>query len=325
MLALLVLVMIAGVAFIFALPYIEKEITYSRSEGIRTVVFSGDFMTADQFERDWSRSDFIGKYGSRFVDGPGCYIILMFDSPVANGDYSRYINGYIGQSINACARVHNHLTGKGNGDVYADRKSGKYLYVKIITCEISELNDLETRLIASFDWDRLYNRSKGGGSKHEGIPDRKYSGNYASATKEVRPRVHSSTQPSSYSNRNESARPRPPQSKALHPPDFLDSSTIELLKTKAVNGDIDSQYKLGMLYEQGRLVSCDYYYAAMWYRMASNCHHQNSIIHLAMMYKDGRGVPKNLDTAVRMLEPLASSGNKNAKDILNCIQRNQNN
>lgn len=31
-------------------------------------------------------------------------------------------------------RVYNHLTGHGSGDVYADVKYGKYVYVKFIAC-----------------------------------------------------------------------------------------------------------------------------------------------------------------------------------------------
>ena len=149
-----------------------------RNEKIKERVFSGSFIPAEQFEKDRLVRGFAGNYGSKYSDTSGCYIILIFDRPVTDGDYECYRNGYIGQSINVISRVHNHLTGKGNGDVYADMKIGKHVYVKIITCPVAELNSLEIRLIAAFDRNRLYNKSKGGGSKHGGVPDRQYYGKY---------------------------------------------------------------------------------------------------------------------------------------------------
>lgn len=175
----IILLIILMSAILYAPFYLGPVLNRGRNEEIRQRVYSGRFMTADEFEKDRMVKGFTGNYGSRYSDTSGCYIILIFDRPVTDGDFDNYRNGYIGQSINVISRVHNHLTGKGNGDVYADRKNGKYVYVKIITCPISELNSLEVRLIKAFDWERLYNKSKGGGAKHEGIPDRSYSGTYS--------------------------------------------------------------------------------------------------------------------------------------------------
>ncbi len=148
-------------------PYvIGAIIRNSRNEEIREKVFSGSFMSADEFERNRMIKGFTGNYGSKYSDTSGCYSSLIFNNPVTDNNYECYANGYIGQSIHVISRVHNHLTGKGNGDVYADRKNGKFVYVKIMTCSIEELNKLEKDLIAAFDWNRLYNRSKGGGVKH---------------------------------------------------------------------------------------------------------------------------------------------------------------
>ena len=161
---------------ILSLPYLGPLINSGRNERIRERVFSGRFMTAEEFERDRMVKGFAGNYGSRYSDTSGCYVILIFDGPVAGGDFGGYRNGYVGQSVNVIARVHSHLTGKGNGDVYADRKNGKHVYVRLITCPVEELNSLEVMLIGAFDWKRLYNRNRGGGSRHGGVPDRPYSG-----------------------------------------------------------------------------------------------------------------------------------------------------
>lgn len=174
---IILLILISAV--LYAPFFLGPVINRGKNEEIRQRVYSGMFMTADEFEKDRMVNGFAGNYGSRYSDTSGCYIILIFDRPVTDGDFENYRNGYIGQSINVISRVHSHLTGKGNGDVYADRKNGKYLYVKIITCPVSELNSLEVKLIGAFDWKRLYNKSRGGGAKHEGIPDKSYSGTYS--------------------------------------------------------------------------------------------------------------------------------------------------
>ena len=324
---LLVLVVAFSILLIFALPYLGESVKYARNQPIRDMVFSGDFITADRFESDWIHKGFFGNYGSKYVDGPGCYIILMFNSPVSGTDYSHYVNGYVGQSINVCSRVHNHLNGKGNGDVYADRKAGKYLYVKIIPCSKSELNDLEIRLIAAFDFNRLYNRSKGAGSKHEGIPDSRYRGNFEVATRDTRPHAPSrSAAPINNSSSRPPVAPSPPprvnpSANSSVPKNPPVSKSIESLKRGAMNGDISAQYKLGCMYEQGITVEKDYYYAAMWYRMAAERHHRKAIVQLAAMYRDGRGVPKDYETAIKMLRPLAANGDQNAIHMLEDIQR----
>jgi len=302
------LFIIVAILFIFAIPYLGSAARSSKNEEIRSRVFSGDFVPADEFERNWVVKGFTGNYGSKYRDGPGCYIILIFSKPVLNRDYSDYEHGYIGQSINACSRVHNHLSGKGNGDVYADRKNGKYLYVKVVECSKAELNDLEIRLIGAFDYKRLYNKSRGGGSKHEGIPDSRYKGDFAaaslSADKGYSAPVTQVQQASSLSRGHdfdsvpEGSRPNSP----LYP-------QLDYLKSRAVTGDVNSQYRLGQIYENGELgVQQDYFYAVMWYRNASDRGHQDAMYHLALMLRDGRGTPVNHDEYVRLLSILQSEG-----------------
>lgn len=73
----------------------------------------------------------------RPIDKPGCYIILIYKRrPLYHTvqKCKRYNEVYVGQSVNMYKRVYNHLTGHGNGDVYADVKYGKYVYVKFIAC-----------------------------------------------------------------------------------------------------------------------------------------------------------------------------------------------
>lgn len=72
---------------------------------------------------------------------------------------------YVGQSINVVERAKHHLTGKGNGDVYADFKYGDSFEVVLIdinNTNYSNLNDLERYTIAAFRaYDKGYNKTRG--------------------------------------------------------------------------------------------------------------------------------------------------------------------
>jgi hypothetical protein len=107
-----------------------------------------------------------GRYGNRdgfkYQDGSGCYVITIYRKPVKNNSWKTYENVYVGQSTNVYQRVHNHFNGKGNGDVYADIKCGKWVYVSFVRCEEYELNDMEIKLIFIFNATESYNKTRGG-------------------------------------------------------------------------------------------------------------------------------------------------------------------
>ena len=62
----------------------------------------------------------------------------------------------------AMSRVRNHLTGHGNGDVYADVRNGKPVFVKIVPCPAQQMNALEKKLIKAFNATSSYNNTAGG-------------------------------------------------------------------------------------------------------------------------------------------------------------------
>lgn len=133
---------------------------------LRKSILSGKFISLNDFESRWIE-DYPrakrgrGHIGYKYNDTAGCYVILIFaENP--NEVFSNYENSYIGQSVNICQRVHNHFNGKGNGDVYADRKFGKRLYVQFLPCARKDMNDLEKSLIAAFDSTASYNKTSGG-------------------------------------------------------------------------------------------------------------------------------------------------------------------
>lgn len=106
-----------------------------------------------------SRWDYLRKLGKR----SGCYVILSYKkSTFGKHDFH---DVYVGQSSNVYNRVRNHLTGHGNGDVYADVKNGDVLYIKVILCKAEMMNDLEKYLIKLYDATHSYNKTSGGASR----------------------------------------------------------------------------------------------------------------------------------------------------------------
>ena len=72
---------------------------------------------------------------------------------------------YVGQSVKVVSRVLQHLTGHGNGDVYADFKYGDEFEVSTVSLVDSgygNLNDLERDTIAAYDaYNNGYNKTAG--------------------------------------------------------------------------------------------------------------------------------------------------------------------
>lgn len=116
-----------------------------------------EFITANQFNRNWLSSN----SGYQKIHIPGCYIILLSKNQITND--RDFDDVYVGQSTDVYKRVHNHLMGKGNGDVYADIKYGRYAYIKIIPCAEQNLNEMEKNLIEFYNATDSYNKTSGGG------------------------------------------------------------------------------------------------------------------------------------------------------------------
>lgn len=137
----------------------NKRVTNAR---LRRKIRRGEFIYYTDFEENWIVKDAEKPTGYKYNDFPGCYVIMIFDKPVRAKRFTNYENIYIGQSVGVCARVHNHFSGKGKGDVYADIKYGKHAYVRIVPCKAKRLNEMETALIEAFGATDSYNKTKGG-------------------------------------------------------------------------------------------------------------------------------------------------------------------
>ena len=81
------------------------------------------------------------------------------------------------------------------------------------------------------------------------------------------------------------------------------------------------QYYLGLMYYNGRAVSCDRVVAATWFRRAADQWHHEAEYRLGLMYRDGTGVPQDLGIAAGWLRRAAACGHVKARFVRDRIFR----
>lgn len=156
---LLIALLIASAVYAIYTSISEKRVL----EKMKHTVESNGFQQAQEFMANWIRKGFGGRrYGYKYMANSGCYVILTFDYPIENDDFSHPSEVYVGQSIHVYERVRAHFSGKGNGDVYADLRNGRFVYVSFWLCEPYQLNDLEKQLIRAYRATSSYNKTRGG-------------------------------------------------------------------------------------------------------------------------------------------------------------------
>ncbi|MBQ9628725.1 MAG: sel1 repeat family protein, partial [Synergistaceae bacterium] len=80
--------------------------------------------------------------------------------------------------------------------------------------------------------------------------------------------------------------------------DIVDDNTIRGLKKKGNNGDIEAQYRLGIIYHYGnKKVARNYSEALRWFRMASDKGYAPAQYMLGLMYYNGEGLLENYEEA----------------------------
>lgn len=126
--------------------YYDRKALESRDKYIQAQRNSDGFMSPQVFFIERSRQT---------SDPVGVYVL-----------YNRTKNlTYVGQAKRLYFRVNQHLTGHGNGDVYADYKTGDEFSVKLIKLSSSgydDLNKLEKDTIKNYGaYERGYNKTRG--------------------------------------------------------------------------------------------------------------------------------------------------------------------
>ena len=99
------------------------------------------------------------------------------------------------------------------------------------------------------------------------------------------------------------------------------TAAVSWLQRLAEGGHRDEQYYLGLMYYDGRGVSCDPAVAAMWFRRAADRWHHEAEYRLGLMSRDGTGVPQDLGIAAGWLRRAAACGHAKARFVRDRIRR----
>jgi TPR repeat protein len=84
-------------------------------------------------------------------------------------------------------------------------------------------------------------------------------------------------------------------------------------------GDVEAQYNLGVMYDEGTGVEQDFVKAAGWYRKAAEQGFLDAQANLGMMYYHGTGVSRDHKEAARWLRKAADRGDAESAEILRRI------
>lgn len=91
---------------------------------------------------------------------------------------------------------------------------------------------------------------------------------------------------------------------------------VDALKQKAEQGNVQAQYTMGMLCEQGKEVSKSYTEAAKWFKMAADKGSAQAQLRLAYYYEVGAFTDMNYGEAARYYTLAAQQGNAQAMNAL---------
>ncbi len=81
----------------------------------------------------------------------------------------------------------------------------------------------------------------------------------------------------------------------------------------ALQGQVEAQYNLGVMYDQGKGVPKNYSDAYKWYKLAAEQGFANAQYNLGVMYDQGYGIPKNYAQAIKWYKLAAEQGFANAQ------------
>jgi len=106
-------------------------------------------------------------------------------------------------------------------------------------------------------------------------------------------------------------------------PSYLDETdvlgNIELepsYQKMAEQGDVEAQFKLGIMYQYGYGVTPDDKQAVEWYQKAAEQDYAEAQYFLGLMYADGNGVTKDVSQAVKWYQKAADQGDAEAQSNL---------
>lgn len=93
----------------------------------------------------------------------------------------------------------------------------------------------------------------------------------------------------------------------------MSQQEIEVLASKAMAGDVEAQFNLGRMYDNGRGVRQDAAQAVAWYEKAAAQGHADAQAYLGVIYLSGRGVRQDYAKAYEWLVQAATRRNADAQ------------
>ena len=91
---------------------------------------------------------------------------------------------------------------------------------------------------------------------------------------------------------------------------------LQLFEQAARHGDMDGQYRLGVMHFSGEGTSADPQQAVKWIGRAADQGHSDAQVFLGSFYQEGIGVPQDLDKARRWYRLAAAQDNEQAEQAL---------
>lgn len=98
------------------------------------------------------------------------------------------------------------------------------------------------------------------------------------------------------------------QVSSLHEP-----AAISAVRAEAEHGDAENQYRMGLLYTNGKEVPQDYATAREWFYLAAQKDHADSQYMLGVALTSGRGIRKNHEQAATWFAKAAKQGHVHAQ------------
>ncbi|MGR9000058.1 MAG: tetratricopeptide repeat protein [Gammaproteobacteria bacterium] len=86
------------------------------------------------------------------------------------------------------------------------------------------------------------------------------------------------------------------------------AQVVKLLRPLAEKGNPEAQYKLGVMYDQGKGVDQDYQEASKWYRLSAEQGKSGAQFNLGLMYVQGQGVDQDYVRSYMWLSLAADQG-----------------
>jgi len=99
-------------------------------------------------------------------------------------------------------------------------------------------------------------------------------------------------------------------------PDDFYRGDLNALISKAEQGNSESQFKLGRLYDMGKRFPENDFTASKWYTLAAEQGYADAQYSLGWMYDEGEGVPEDDKTAVKWYRLAAEQGHASAQNNL---------